>query len=70
MSVDLIGSDGNVGNPTPEPPAKPFAGKVAPGAAASGVYVFQMSTKVRNPINVYVDYTAGAPTAHFRGDAA
>lgn len=70
-AVNVIGSDGQVGNESPESPAAaPFPARVAPGAAADGTYVFQMPTSVRNPINVYVSYTAGGPTAHFHGNAS
>jgi hypothetical protein len=68
-SVDVIGSDGQVASPTPEPPADPFRGKVAPGASAEGTYVFNMAESVRDRIDVYVSYSAGVPVAHFRGSA-
>ncbi len=68
--VTLLDSQGQVGTPTPESPAAPFTGSVQPGASASGVYVFDIAQTQRNPINVYVTYTAGAATAHFVGNAS
>jgi hypothetical protein len=68
--VTLLNASGNVGSPTPASPAAPFSGIVQPKAAADGVYVFNIATTERNPVNVYVTYSAGAPTAHFVGNAS
>jgi hypothetical protein len=68
--VTLLDSQGQVGTPTPASPAAPFAGSVEPGKTASGVYVFNIAKTERNPINVYVTYSAGASTAHFVGNAS
>jgi hypothetical protein len=68
--VTLLDSQGQVGTPTPASPASPFTGSVQPGASANGVYVFGIAKTQRNPINVYVSYTAGAATAHFFGNAS
>ena len=68
--VTLLDAEGQVGTPTPASPAAPFTGSLQPGASASGVYVFGIAKTQRNPINVYVSYTAGAATAHFVGNAS
>jgi len=68
--VALLDAQGQVGTPTPASPAAPFTGSIEPGASASGVYVFGIAKTQRNPINVYVSYTAGAATAHFVGNAS
>ena len=68
--VTLLDAQGQVGTPTPASPAAPFTGSIQPGASASGVYVFGVAKTQRNPIDVYVSYTAGAATAHFVGNAS
>lgn len=68
--VTLTDSDGQVGIPTTASPAAPFHGRVAPGKSADGIYVFTVSRSKRNPINVFVSYSAGTPVARFVGDAA
>jgi predicted small secreted protein len=67
--VTLIDSKGNVGTPMTESPARPFTGSVAAGKSATGVYVFQVGTKVRNPIHVSVTYSTEHITALFVGNA-
>ncbi|HEY3339515.1 MAG TPA: DUF4352 domain-containing protein [Propionicimonas sp.] len=67
--VTLIDSKGNVGTPMTESPARPFTGTVAAGDSATGVYVFQVGTKVRNPIRVSVTYSTEHVTALFVGNA-
>lgn len=67
--VTLIDSKGNVGTPMTESPAHPFTGSVAAGDSATGVYVFQVGTKVRNPIHVSVTYSTEHITALFVGNA-
>ncbi|HEY3408408.1 MAG TPA: DUF4352 domain-containing protein [Propionicimonas sp.] len=67
--VTLIDSKGNVGTPMTESPARPFTGSVAAGDSATGVYVFQIGTKVRNPIRVSVTYSTEHTTALFVGNA-
>jgi len=68
--VTLLDSAGQVGIPTTASPAAPFRGRVAPGKSADGVYVFTVPNSKRNPINVFVSYSAGTPVARFVGDAA
>jgi hypothetical protein len=67
--VTLIDSKGNVGTPMTESPARPFTGSVAAGDSATGVYVFQIGKKVRNPIRVSVTYSTEHTTALFVGNA-
>ncbi len=67
--VTLIDSKGNVGTPMTGSPARPFTGSVAAGDSATGVYVFQIGTKVRNPIRVSVTYSTEHTTALFVGNA-
>ena len=67
--VGLIDSKGNVGMPMTGSPARPFTGSVAAGDSATGVYVFQVGTKVRNPIRVSVTYSTEHTTALFVGNA-
>jgi hypothetical protein len=68
--VTLIDSKGNVGTPMTESPARPFTGSVAAKGSATGVYVFQVGKKVRNPIHVSVTYSTEHITALFVGNAA
>jgi hypothetical protein len=68
--VTLLDANGNVGNPTPASPAAPFTGAIQPKASADGVYVFNIATNNRNPINVFVSYSGGALNAHFVGNAS
>jgi hypothetical protein len=67
--VTLIDSKGNVGTPMTESPARPFTGSVAARGSATGVYVFQVGKKVRNPIHVSVNYSTEHITALFVGNA-
>ena len=66
-SVTLVDAAGQVGTPTPAPPASPLKGAVKPGATAQGVYVFNVPRSTRNMVNIFVSYSAGKPVAHFRG---
>lgn len=68
--VTLLDAQGQVGTPTPASPAAPFGGSVAPGSSADGVYVFNIAKTERNPVNIYVSYSADASTAHFVGNAS
>lgn len=69
-SVNVIGADGQVGEPSSEAPAHPFTGSVAPGHSAEATYVFRMSDSVRRRVDIYVSYAPAAPVAHFHGNAA
>jgi hypothetical protein len=59
---------------TPAPPladssSAPFAGSLAPGDTAQGVYVFRVPKSARNSVRVEVAYRAGAPIMVFTGAA-
>lgn len=47
----------------------PFTGSVAPGATATGVYVFSVPATYANPATITVAYAASAPVAVFSGNA-
>lgn len=67
--VDLRGANGERGIEMSGGPSSPFAGSVAPGGQAVGVYVFTIPEDQRNPISVRFSYSAQAPTVLFAGDA-
>ncbi|WP_460602724.1 DUF4352 domain-containing protein [Jatrophihabitans fulvus] len=69
-SVELVDSEGQVGTPTTEAPAKALPETVVAGATARGVYVFVVPASRRSRVDIFVSYSAGAPVAHFRGAAA
>lgn len=48
--------------------SSPFAGTLAPGASATGIYVFRVPADRRSPILVTVSYTAGGAVAQFTGN--
>ncbi|GAA2726843.1 DUF4352 domain-containing protein [Cellulomonas aerilata] len=52
------------------PGRQPFVGDVAPGATATGTYVFVVPTEQRGAVSVSLEYRAGAPVAVFQGSAA
>lgn len=49
------------------PGGRPFAGKLAPGQSADGVYLFVIPKSQRQDVSVAVDYGAGVETMVFRG---
>lgn len=51
------------------PGGLPFSGTLAPGAEATGVYLFTVSEQARADVTVTVDPRAGEPASVFRGDA-
>lgn len=53
-----------------EPGGDPFAGVVAPGATARGVYVFNVPARARDRIRVVTSYTGAAPTLVLAGSVA
>ena len=69
-SVTVLDSAGQVGTASPEAPAAPFHGRLGARSSATAVYVFEVPQARRNRVDVFVSYSAGAPVAHFRGDAA
>jgi hypothetical protein len=46
-------------------PAKPFAGRLAPGARTQAVYVFVLPAGVRRPVGVVVSLAPDLPVARF-----
>jgi ABC-type Fe3+-hydroxamate transport system substrate-binding protein len=46
-------------------PAKPFSGRLAPGANAEGVYVFVLPAGARRPVGVVVSLAPDLPVARF-----
>ena len=57
-------------SPLDDPSAAPFAGTVAPGEHADGVYVFTIPEEDRGSVTVSVGYQAGAPFMVFTGSAS
>lgn len=69
--VDLAsGRDLVPASPLDDPSAAPFAGTVAPGEHADGVYVFTIPEEDRGSVTVSVGYRAGAPFMVFTGSAS
>ena len=69
--VDLAsGPDLVPASPLGDPSAAPFAGTVAPGGHADGVYVFTIPEEDRGSVTVSVGYQAGAPLMVFTGSAS
>lgn len=69
--VDLAsGRDLVPASPLDDPSAAPFAGTVAPGEHADGVYVFTIPEEDRGSVTVSVGYQAGAPLMVFTGSAS
>lgn len=66
--VSVTGSKDSYGQATTSEPYSPFAGTLAPGETASGVYVFRLPADERDSLQVTVEYIAGAPIALFTGD--
>jgi hypothetical protein len=65
--LNVTGSDKSPGNQMSTAPAKPLSGTLAKGTSATGVYVFTLSTKHRDPVTVTAFYSTSAPTAAFVG---
>lgn len=71
VAVDLAsGRDLEPASPLNDPSAAPFAGTVAPGEHADGVYVFTIPEEDRGSVTVSVGYRAGAPLLVFTGSAS
>ena len=69
--VDLAsGRDLVPASPLDDPSTAPFAGTVAPGEHADGVYVFTIPEEDRGSVTVSVGYQAGAPLMVFTGSAS
>lgn len=56
-------------SPLDDPSQRPFAGTVAPGDAAEGIYVFSVPEDRRDSVTVEVGYQPGAPLLIFTGSA-
>ncbi|MGY1854933.1 hypothetical protein [Modestobacter sp. SYSU DS0290] len=70
VSVNLsTGADETPASPLRDPSAAPFAGTLAPGDTAEGVYVFSVPVAARDMVTVEVGHRPGAPVAVFRGAA-
>lgn len=61
VAADQIGIGTTAGGPSP------LTGEVAPGATASGTYVFMLDPAADREITVSVNYAAGEPVAVFTG---
>jgi len=70
-AVNVTVSDGaqTPASPMSGPPAAPFSGNLAPGAEATGVYVFTLPGGYTNPATVTVSYSTAAPIVVFTGNA-
>lgn len=65
--VDVSDSKGDPGIPVTTSESRIFSGSVAPGAEATGVYVFRVAADRRDPITVTASYTGAGPVAQFAG---
>ena len=70
-AVNVTVSDGaqTPASPMSAAPAAPFSGDLAPGAEATGVYVFTLPGEYTNPATVTVSYSTDAPIVVFTGNA-
>lgn len=66
--VDVQDAAGTPSIPMTGAPAEPLRGPLAPGAAASGVYVFTLSTDFKGDAHIAVGYSSKAPVALFVGN--
>lgn len=68
VSVDLASGPELVpASPLDDPSEDPFAGTIAPGEHAQGVYVFSIPEADRGSVTLSVGYQAGAPILVFTG---
>jgi poly(3-hydroxybutyrate) depolymerase len=65
--LQLVASDGTLGIGTTAGGGKPLHGTVAPGASATGSYVFMLSAPRGREVTITVSHAAGAPVAQFEG---
>lgn len=65
--VSLSATDGTFGIPTTAGNPHPLAGGVAPGATASGTYVFMIDAPAQREVTVVVTHAAGSPAVAFTG---
>lgn len=71
VAVSLThGADQVPASPLEDPSQAPFAGSLAVGESAEGVYVFTVPAETRDVVTVSVGYRAGAPFLVFTGRAS
>lgn len=63
------GADHTPAPPLDDPSRAPFHGRLAPGATATGVYVFRVPAEDRGAVTLTVGYQPGAPFLVFTGAA-
>ncbi|WP_072313819.1 hypothetical protein [Agrococcus sp. Marseille-P2731] len=63
-----FGAERAPGNSLMQPGGDPFAGSIAPGQSARGVYLFEAADAALADVLVGVDVVPGQPTFTFRGD--
>jgi hypothetical protein len=68
VTVDLHDKAGLSAYPVTVTPAQHFYGSVAPGASATGQYVFTVAPKDRSGASLIVNYSSDVPTVAFTGD--
>jgi len=67
VTVDLTDSAGLSAAPISTEPALPFTGNVAPGATATGRYVFTLAPDQRTDARISVRFSTENPTVAFSG---
>lgn len=67
VNVTLDDGNGNPASPMSGEPSAPFSGDLAPGAAASGVYVFSFPDDYKDPSRIQVSYSADVAILEFLG---
>ena len=67
--VDLQDANGVSQTAMSATPASPFTGSLAPGATASGIYVFTFTADYANPAKIFVTLPTEVPVLVFAGDA-
>ncbi|MDJ0312338.1 hypothetical protein [Arthrobacter sp. H35-D1] len=66
--VTVADSTSALGQPTTSDPYSPFAGDLAAGDSAKGIYVFLLPKDDRKDLTLSVEYEAGRASASFTGD--
>lgn len=65
--VDLQDASGVSATAMTASPAKPVSGSLAPGATASGTYLYTLGKNFPGPVHLSVSYSAQAPVVLFSG---
>lgn len=65
--VDLTDAQGSSATPITDPEREPLRGELAPGATATGSYVFSLDPSDRSDVTIRIKYSAETPTILFRG---